>query len=215
MSQNITDYVQQLVSKLTGNSNLIEKFKKNPAQVVTELLGVKLDGDVLQNVIKAVQGKLNLDDVTKMQFADLNTWLLYDILQKADKMSMASSLELRVPFLDREMLKVALSIPAEHRVHRDKTKVALRLAASRELPQKTADMRKLGFPTPLNDWLRQDKYYNRVRDLFTSETAGELFKTDAIVKLLDDHRAGTAKNMKKIWSIYTFLVWYEEFFLKR
>ncbi len=65
MSQNITDYVQQLVSKLTGNSNLIEKFKKNPAQVVTELLGVKLDGDVLQNVIKAVQGKLNLDDVTK------------------------------------------------------------------------------------------------------------------------------------------------------
>ena len=156
-----------------------------------------------------------LDDVTKMQFADLNTWLLYDILQKADKMSMASSLELRVPFLDREMLKVALAIPAEHRVHRDKTKVALRLAASRELPQKTADMRKLGFPTPLNDWLRQDKFYNRVHDLFTSETAAELFNTDAIVKLLDDHRAGNAKNMKKIWSIYTFLVWYEEFFVKR
>ena len=78
----------------------------------------------------------DLDDVTKMQFADLNTWLLYDILQKADKMSMASSLELRVPFLDREVLKVALSIPAQHRVHRDKTKVALRLAASRELPAK-------------------------------------------------------------------------------
>ncbi len=65
MSQNITEYVQQLVTKLTGDSKLIEKFKKNPAQVVTELLGVKLDGDVLQNVIKAVQGKLNLDDVAK------------------------------------------------------------------------------------------------------------------------------------------------------
>ena len=157
----------------------------------------------------------DLDDVTKMQFADLNTWLLYDILQKADKMSMASSLELRVPFLDREMLKVALSIPAEHRVHKDKTKVALRLAASRELPQKTADMRKLGFPTPLNDWLRQDKYYNRVRDAFLSEPAKEIFNTEAILKLLDDHRAGTSKNMKKIWSIYTFIVWYDAFFVQR
>lgn len=155
----------------------------------------------------------DLDDVTKMQFADLNTWLLYDILQKADKMSMANSLELRVPFLDREMLKVALSIPAEHRVHPDKTKVALRLAASRELPQKTADMRKLGFPTPLNDWLRQDKYYNMVRDKFTSESAEKIFNVDAILGLLEAHRAGNAKNMKKIWSIYTFIIWYEEFFL--
>ncbi len=157
----------------------------------------------------------DLDDVTKMQFADLNTWLLYDILQKADKMSMASSLELRVPFLDREVLKVALSIPAEHRVHKDKTKVALRLAASRELPAKTADMRKLGFPTPLNDWLRQDKYYNKVRAAFESDAAAELFNTKAILQLLDDHKNGTAKNMKKIWSIYAFLTWYDEFFVKR
>ena len=157
----------------------------------------------------------SFDDVTKMQFADLNTWLLYDILQKADKMSMASSLELRVPFLDKEMLKVALSIPARHRVHKDKTKVALRLAASRELPAKTAQMRKLGFPTPLNDWLRQDKYYNMVLEKFTSEAAGKIFNTDAIVKLLNDHKAGTSKNMKKIWSIYSFLIWYEEFFIKR
>lgn len=157
----------------------------------------------------------DLDDVTKMQFADLNTWLLYDILQKADKMSMAHSLELRVPFLDKEVLKVALSIPAKHRVHKDKTKVALRLAASRELPQKTADMRKLGFPTPLNDWLRQDKYYNEVKARFQSDIAKEIFNTDAIMKLLDDHKNGVAKNMKKIWSIYTFVIWYEEFFVKR
>ena len=157
----------------------------------------------------------DLDDVTKMQFADLNTWLLYDILQKADKMSMASSLELRVPFLDREMLKVALSIPAEHRVHRDMTKVALRLAASRELPQKTAEMRKLGFPTPLNDWLRQEKYYNMVREKFESEAAASIFNTKEILRLLDEHKNGSSKNMKKIWSIYAFLVWYDEFFVKR
>ena len=76
-------------------------------------------------------------------------------------------------------------------------------------------MRKLGFPTPLNDWLRQDKYYNRVRDAFLSEPAKEIFNTEAILKLLDDHRAGTSKNMKKIWSIYTFIVWYDAFFVQR
>ncbi|MBQ3151283.1 MAG: asparagine synthase (glutamine-hydrolyzing) [Clostridia bacterium] len=157
----------------------------------------------------------DLDDVTKMQFADLNTWLLYDILQKADKMSMASSLELRVPFLDREMLKVALSIPAKHRVHKDKTKVALRLAASKQLPQKTADMKKLGFPTPLNDWLCQEKYYNLVHEAFTSDVADEFFNKAAILSLLEDHKNGKAKNMKKIWTIYTFIVWYREFFINR
>ena len=76
-------------------------------------------------------------------------------------------------------------------------------------------MRKLGFPTPLNDWLRQDKFYNRVRAAFESDAAAELFNTQAILRLLEDHKNGTAKNMKKVWSIYTFLVWYEEFFVKR
>ncbi len=156
-----------------------------------------------------------LDDVTKMQFADLNTWLLYDILQKADKMSMASSLELRVPFLDREMLKLALSIPARHRVTREKTKVALRTAALRQLPEKTANMRKLGFPVPLNDWLMQDKYYNLVHNKFTGDIAKKFFNVPEIIGLLDNHRDGNASNMKKIWSVYTFILWYEEYFVKR
>ncbi|MCR4615364.1 MAG: asparagine synthase (glutamine-hydrolyzing) [Clostridiales bacterium] len=156
----------------------------------------------------------DLDDVTKMQFADINTWLLYDILQKADKMSMANSLELRVPFLDREMLKVALSIPAEYRVRQDKTKVALREAALRQLPPKTANMRKLGFPVPLNDWLKQEKYYNMVSEKFNSDIAKEFFNVSAIMKLLNDHRDGKASNMKKVWSIYTFIIWYEEYFIK-
>ncbi|MCR5484589.1 MAG: asparagine synthase (glutamine-hydrolyzing) [Clostridiales bacterium] len=156
-----------------------------------------------------------LDDVTKMQYADLNTWLLYDILQKADKMSMANSLELRVPFLDREMLKIALEIPAKYRVTKEKTKVALRKAALAQLPEKTANMRKLGFPVPLNDWLKQDKYYNMVHDKFTGETANMFFNEQEILRLLDDHRAGRASNMKKVWSIYTFIIWYEEYFVKR
>lgn len=157
-----------------------------------------------------------LDDVTKMQYADINTWLLYDILQKADKMSMANSLELRVPFLDREMLKIALTIPAEHRVTKEKTKVALRTAAARQLPKKNADMRKLGFPVPLNDWLKQDKYYNMVREKFTGDVAEKYFNVKAILELLDGHKEGkTTGTMKKIWTIYTFILWYEEYFVKR
>lgn len=157
-----------------------------------------------------------LDDVTKMQYADINTWLLYDILQKADKMSMANSLELRVPFLDKEMLKIALTIPAKYRVTKEKTKVALRTAAASELPAKTANMKKLGFPVPLNDWLRQDKYYEMVKEKFNGEIAAKFFNVPAIMDLLDGHKEGrTTGTMKKIWSIYTFILWYEEFFVKR
>ena len=154
------------------------------------------------------------DDITKMQYADIRTWLVQDILVKADRMSMASSLELRVPFLDKEMLKIALEIPSKYRVDNTTTKVALRGAAAKELPEETSKMRKTGFLTPLNDWLRRDEFYNMVKDKFNSDIAKEYFNTDYIMKLLDDHKAGTAHNMKKIWSIYSFILWYEKFFVE-
>lgn len=154
------------------------------------------------------------DDITKMQYADIRTWLVQDILVKADRMSMANSLELRVPFLDREMLRLALQIPSKYRVNQETTKVALRGAAAKQLPEKTAKMRKTGFLTPLNDWLRRDEFYARVKETFESETAKRFFNTDFILKLLDDHKAGTAHNMKKIWSIYCFLLWYEAYFIQ-
>ncbi|MBE6827075.1 MAG: asparagine synthase (glutamine-hydrolyzing) [Ruminococcaceae bacterium] len=154
------------------------------------------------------------DDITKMQYADIRTWLVQDILVKADRMSMANSLELRVPFLDKEMLKVALRIPSEYRVNEVTTKVALRGAAAKELPKETSEMRKTGFLTPLNDWLRRDEFYNMVKEKFESETAGEFFNREYIIKLLDDHKAGTSHNMKKIWSVYSFLLWYEKYFIE-
>ncbi|NLO45600.1 MAG: asparagine synthase (glutamine-hydrolyzing) [Clostridiales bacterium] len=156
-----------------------------------------------------------LGDVTKMQFADINTWLLYDILLKADKMSMASGVELRAPFLDREMLRVALRIPERHRISREKTKLALRAAALRRLPEKNANMRKLGFPVPLNDWLKQKRYYDMVLEKFTGAVAEKFFNVPEIVRLLNDHRDGKSSNMKKIWSLYSFIIWYEEYFVKR
>lgn len=154
----------------------------------------------------------NEDDVTRMQYADIKTWLVQDILVKADRMSMAHSLELRVPFLDREMLEVALSIPSKYRVSREVTKIALRGAAAAVLPEKNAKMKKMGFPVPLNDWLKQEKYYKMVEEKFSSETAALFFNREAILQLLADHKAGK-HNMKKIWTIYCFLLWYEAYFI--
>ena len=155
----------------------------------------------------------HLDEPTRLQYVDMQTWMLYDILQKADRMSMANSLELRVPFLDRRMLELAATLPTRYRVDGNVTKVALRGAALRQLPERTANKKKPGFPVPLNDWLRQDTYYNMVKDAFTGDIAARFFDRKAILQLLDDHKAGTAHNMKKIWSIYTFILWYEQFFV--
>lgn len=154
-----------------------------------------------------------LDEPTQYQYVDIHTWMAFDILQKADRMSMANSLELRVPFLDKKMLELAMRIPTRYRVKGDVTKVALRNTAVRQLPEKTAFKKKLGFPVPLADWLRQDKYYHMVREKFEGEIAARYFNTDTILGLLKEHRAGKASNMKKIWSIYTFILWYEQFFV--
>lgn len=155
----------------------------------------------------------DLDEPTQLQYVDMYIWMLYDILQKADRMSMANSLELRVPFLDKEMLKLALRIPARYRAHNNVTKVALRGAALRQLPERTANKKKLGFPVPLNDWLREDRFYNMVKEKFEGEIADRYFNRDAIMKLLNDHKEGKAHNMKKIWTVYSFILWYEEFFV--
>jgi asparagine synthase (glutamine-hydrolysing) len=155
----------------------------------------------------------DLDEPTQLQWVDMHTWMLYDILLKADRMSMANSLELRVPFLDREMLQVALSIPQRYRSGKEQTKIALRGAAMRQLPESVAHRKKLGFPVPLNDWLRQDKYYSMVREKFEGPVSAKFFKTEELLKLLDDHKAGKAKNMTKIWSFYSFILWYELYFV--
>ncbi|KAB3529976.1 asparagine synthase (glutamine-hydrolyzing) [Alkaliphilus pronyensis] len=152
------------------------------------------------------------DDITKMQFIDLNMWLTGDILLKADKMSMAHSLELRVPYLDKEVWKVASKLPLQYRVNKTTTKYALRKAAVKKLPQEVASRRKLGFPVPIRVWLREDKYYNIVKNSFTSKGAKEFFNTDELIKLLDEHYAGKKDNSRKIWTVFMFLVWYKEYF---
>ena len=154
----------------------------------------------------------HLDDVTKMQYIDIHFWLIGDILLKADKMSMAHSLEVRVPFLDKEVFDVIRKIPTKFKVSDGKTKKAFREAAHRYLPDMVAEKKKLGFPVPIRIWLREDKYYTIVKEMFTSDAAEKFFNTKEIVKFLDRHRAGKEDNSRKIWTIYIFLVWYNEFF---
>lgn len=166
---------------------------------------------------KAIVGPIfdevsHLDAQSQMQYFDIKAWLNHNILLKADRMSMAHSLELRVPFLDKKMLDIALRIPSEFRVTKEQTKVALRKAAIRELPEQTANRRKLGFPSPLAQWLKEDTYYQMVKEQFQSKVANQFFEQDELLDLLEEHRQEGRSNMQKIWSIYSFLVWYEIYF---
>lgn len=159
----------------------------------------------------------NKDSVTKMQYVDMHLWLVHDILMKGDKMGMANSLEVRVPFLDRKVFELARTLPLDYKVRAPKTKVALRAAAERSIRSKTAEKKKLGFPIPIRVWLREDKYYNRVREMFVSPAAKKFFDTDLLLKMLEDHKQGKNTNEKtddsrKIWTVYIFLVWYDRFF---
>ena len=166
----------------------------------------------------------DMDDVTKMQYLDLHMWMAGDILLKADKMSMAHSLELRVPFLDKEVMYLAEQIPTRYRVTRDEitdkdtpyiTKYAMRLAAKKDTPketEKTAAKKKLGFPVPIRVWLKEDVYYRIVKKYFTSETAEQFFHTDQLMQLLDEHKEGKADNSRKIWTVFMFLIWYAVYF---
>jgi len=156
-----------------------------------------------------VKGK---DPVTKMQYLDMHLWLVHDILMKGDKMGMANSLEVRVPFLDRNVMKLAETLPLEYKVDAPRTKIALRGAADRVIQKKTADKKKLGFPIPIRVWLREEQYYNRVKEMFNSKEAAEFFDLHYLNRLLEEHKAKKHDNSRKIWTVYIFLIWYDRFF---
>lgn len=190
------------------------------------IFSVKERNSILKSVVakNAVEPKVlcdkfykevsDKDSVTKMQYLDINMWLMGDILLKADKTSMANSLELRVPFLDKNVMELASTIPLSCRVDTVSTKLALRKAAEKTLPKRTATKDKLGFPVPIRVWLREEEYYNTVKTAFTTTWAEKYFDTEKLVALLELHKSGKADVSRKIWTVYTFLVWYEEFFVK-
>lgn len=209
--------------------DLEERFIGNAYMFTPEerkkLLKIETDAPDPQELTAEYYDRVSdYDDVTKMQYLDLHMWMTGDILLKADKMSMAHSLELRVPFLDKEVMYVAEQIPTRYRVTREEvtdentpyiTKYAMRLAAKKDTPKstaKTAAKKKLGFPVPIRVWLKEDKYYHIVRKYFESETSEQFFHTEQLIKLLDDHRDGKADNSRKIWTVFMFLLWYAVYF---
>ena len=216
--------VAQKLPKMKGKNYLIRGSKDLQERFIGNAF--MLNEQERERILKHPTGKFHhtqltkpfydkvkhLDDVTKMQYIDIHFWLIGDILLKADKMSMAHSLEVRVPFLDRVVFDVARKVPTEYKVTKENTKYAMRQAAHRYLPDMVAEKKKLGFPVPIRVWLREDKYYNIVKEAFHSPAAQEYFKTEEIMKYLDDHKAGKADNSRKIWTVYMFLVWHKQFF---
>lgn len=199
-----------LEERFIGNAYMFTE--KERRAILKSPVGVPDPSELVKPYYDMVKDK---DPVTRMQFVDLNMWMVGDILLKADKMSMANSLELRVPFLDKEIMRLAGRIPTKYRVSGGTTKLAMRKAALRRMPEKWADKKKLGFPVPTRVWLKEDEYYNKVKEEFTGETAREFFNTEKLVKLLDEHRAGKKDNSRRVWTVYTFLVWYKQFFVER
>ena len=164
---------------------------------------------MLEETYKKAAG---LSDVDKMQYVDLVWWLAGDILPIADKMSMAHSLELRVPYLDREVFRLARKLPLQAKINHHQTKYCFRKMTEKRLPQESSRRKKLGFPVPIRVWLREERYYQHVKEQFTGKTASEYFHTDQLVRLLDDHKNGICDNSRKIWTVYIFLVWHALFF---
>ena len=155
----------------------------------------------------------DLDDVTKKQYVDMFLWLPNDILLKADKMTMAHSLELRVPYLDKEVLNLALTLPKKYKVKNKMGKYALRQAAASKIPQEWFDRPKLGFLVPFKEFLKQEKYYNIVKKEFETDYAKQFFDTEKLLELLDMHYKGIAQTHRKIYTAYSFLLWYKEYFV--
>ena len=199
-----------LEERYIGNTNLMGERRKK--QLLKHYTSGKKPTDLSRPYFKKTAGQ---DPVTRMQYTDLHLWMVGDILLKADKMSMANSLELRVPFLDKEVFEVARHIPVECRADAEHTKMALRGAAARSIPEKTADKKKLGFPVPVRAWLREEKYAAIVREKFESESAEKFFNTRELTRMLDQHMSEKRDNWRQIWCVFMFLTWYEEYFVKR
>ena len=195
----------------------LEERYFGPTALLTErekrrlLPGYEGDGDPVCLTESSWDMTEDQDPVTRMQQVDLQLWLAGDILLKADKMSMAHSLELRVPYLDKEVFALAAALPAAVKANARMTKIALRQAAARTLPPSAAARKKLGFPVPVRDWLRQEPYTSRVRAVFSRPAAGEFFNVRLLHTMLNHHLHG-GDYWRQIWCVYSFLIWYEQFF---
>ena len=204
----ILKYGQKVEDRYIGPAEIMSDELAN-SLVTSKYKNAETSRDLTKKYYDEVK---NMDDVSKRLYLDMKMWIVEDILLKADKMTMANSIELRVPLLDKKMWELARTIPVKHKVHNEITKYAFRKAAKNKLPEDWAKRRKLGFVVPFVVWIREEKYYKIVKEIFNKDFVSEFFDKEKITSLLDDHFNNIANNGRKIYTIYTFLKWYEIYF---
>ena len=204
----ILKYGQKVEDRYIGPAEIMSDELAN-SLVTSKYKNAETSRDLTKKYYDEVK---NMDDVSKRLYLDMKMWIVEDILLKADKMTMANSIELRVPLLDKKMWELARTIPVKHKVHNEITKYAFRRAAKNKLPEDWAKRRKLGFVVPFVLWIKEEKYYKIVKEVFNKDFVSEFFDKDKINKLLDDHFNGITNNGRKVYTIYTFLKWYEIYF---
>ena len=154
----------------------------------------------------------NQSNTVQRQAIDFYFWLVRDFLHAVDRNTMMFGLEARTPFLDQKVYEVARKLPVSAKINKETTKPALREAAKRVIPNESYKKKKLGFPVPLREWIREEGLYKEIKEKFNSDVAEKFFDVKKINKLLDNHYTGKKDSYKKVWTIYTFIVWYNQFF---
>ena len=210
MYRNAERYGENLKTFYVGNTNIMkEDEKKKILKHYTEGL---LPIDLAKEIYEETEG---LDPLSKMSDVDIQIWLEGDIYLNVDKMSEAAGLEVRMPLTDTRIFDIASRMPSRFKVNEEQNKVAFRTAAAKVLPPEIAFRKKLGFIVPIRIWMADDRYNQDVKAKFKSDMAAKFFDLDAIGEIFDDYVDGNSDNWRKVWTIYTFLVWYEEYFVKR
>lgn len=210
MYRNAERYGENLKTFYVGNTNIMKEEEK-------QRLLKNYDPEVLPiNLVKELYSECEgLDPLSKMSLVDITVWLEGDIYLNVDKMSHAVDLEIRMPLTDERVFDIASRMPSEYKVNAEQNKVAFRTAASKVLPEEIAFRKKLGFIVPIRIWLADERYNADVRRLLNSDIAEKFFNMEEVKAIYDDYVGGNSDNWRKIWTIYTFLVWYEEYFVKR
>ncbi|WP_313998253.1 asparagine synthase (glutamine-hydrolyzing) [uncultured Paenibacillus sp.] len=198
---------QPLEERFYGNAKIFADPEKK------EVLSASFIADGVYRPAQAVTAPFYrqaeaYDDVTKMQYIDIHTWLRGNILMKADKMSMANSLELRVPFVDKEVFKFAATIPTKYKVTPEATKVLLREAMKEVVPPDVQNRRKLGFPVPTRVWLRNE-WYDWAKALIETANVGKWINKAYALRLLEMHRDGKTDASRKLWTLLVFMLWHQ------
>ncbi len=209
MYRNAERYGDNLKTFYVGNTNIMKEDEKQKI-LKTYYEGV-LPIDLAKDIYEETEG---LDPLTKMSDVDIQIWLEGDIYFNVHKMSEAAGLEIRMPLTDMRIFDIASRIPSRYKVNSEQNKVAFRTAAAKVLPEEIAFRKKLGFIVPIRIWMADDRYNQDVREKLQGASAEKFFHVEELEAIFDDYVGGNSDNWRKIWTIYTFLVWYEEYFVK-